>query len=93
MRRFQGAFACETGTTGELIMSQRDVIEGFVAQDRRTGVFYDVNVLPVRSLRHAARADSRECVHDTMSFAILEGRIECLDGYEIHSFFEIGGGF
>lgn len=93
MRWLQGAFACETGSTGGLIMPMRDVIEGFIAQDRATGVFYDVNVLPVRSLRYAARADSIEVVHETMGFAILEGRVECPDGYEVHSIYELDRGF
>lgn len=93
MRRVQGVVAIETGSIGQLIMAPGGVLEGYVAQDRRTGVFYDVNVLPVRSLRHAARADSLQTVHDTMSFAILEGRVECPDGYEVHRLFDIGEGF
>lgn len=70
-------------------MSLRDVVEVFVAQDRGTGVFFDINMTPVRSLRHAARAENRQVVADSMQFAILEGQIECEEGYEIHSFFEL----
>lgn len=69
-------------------MSLCDVVEVFVAQDRRSGVFFDCNMTPVRSLRHAARADSKSVVVDSMHSAILDGQIECEEGFEIHSFFE-----
>lgn len=72
-------------------MGLRDVMEVFVAQDRRTGEFFDCNMSPVRSLRHAARAESKTVVIDSMHFAILEGQISCEDGFDIHSFFESAG--
>lgn len=70
-------------------MALHDVRLVYVAQDRETGCFYDINVLPVSSLRHAARADSREIVRSSMNCALEEGQIECPQGYEIHSFYEL----
>lgn len=66
-----------------------DVTQVFIAQDRRTGLFFDCNMSPVKSLRYAARAESKAVVHESMNFAILEGQIECDDGYEVHSFYEV----
>lgn len=60
----------------------------FVVQDRQTGNFFDLNMLPVKSLRHAARAESLQVAHESMATAIIDGLIETPDGYEIHSFFE-----
>jgi hypothetical protein len=69
-------------------MLARDVVEVFIAQDRVTGNFFDLNMSPVTSLRHAARADSVEIVHESMADAILSGGLDCEDGYEVHSFLE-----
>lgn len=71
-----------------LIMTARQLVEVFVAQDRITGDFFDLNMSPVRSLRHAARADSAYIVHESMADAILSGDLDVTDGYEVHSFFE-----
>lgn len=70
-------------------MTLRDVREVFVAQDRLNGSFFDINMTEVTSLKHAARADSESIVRETMQHAILEGLIECPDGYDVHSFFEL----
>lgn len=69
-------------------MSPHELVEVFVVQDRKTGLFFDCNMSPVKSLRFAARADSITTVHDSMNFAILEGQCECEEGYEIHAFYE-----
>ncbi|MBS1197471.1 MAG: hypothetical protein H6R18_1256 [Proteobacteria bacterium] len=65
-----------------------NVRQVFVAQDRETGCFFDLNVLPVRSLTHAARADCRDIVVDSMRIAMEEGQIECPSGFEVHVFYE-----
>lgn len=60
----------------------------FVVQDRETGWFFDQNMLPVRSLRYAVRAESERVCHEAMATAIEDGVIECPFGYEVHMFFE-----
>lgn len=65
-----------------------DLVEVFVAQDRRSGDFFDCNMAPVTSLRHAARADSESIVHESMADAVLSGQLDLSDGYEVHAFYE-----
>lgn len=69
-------------------MALLDVRPVFVAQDRESGAFIDINMTFVTSLRHAARADTRAIVHESMNCAILDGQLNCPDGYEVHMFYE-----
>lgn len=70
-------------------MALLDVRQVFVVQDRATGAFVDINMTLVQSLRHAARAESREIAHESMNSALYEDEIHCPDGYEVHSFYEL----
>jgi len=65
-----------------------DVRAVYVVQDRDTGAFVDINMTFVNSLRHAARAASREIAHESMNCAILDGMLECPEGYEVHQLLE-----
>lgn len=66
-----------------------DVRPVWVVQDRATGSFIDINMSFVTSLRHAARADSREIANESMQGAIYDDEISCPEGYEIHQFYEL----
>lgn len=70
-------------------MGLLDVRQIYVVQDRESGAFVDINMTFVSSLRAAARIDSVEIAHESMSFALYDGQLVCPDGYEIHSFYEI----
>lgn len=69
-------------------MALHDVQTVFVVQDRETGLFVDINMGFVTSLRHAARAESREIANESMQCALYDDLLACPGGYEIHSFYE-----
>lgn len=69
-------------------MALHDVQMVFVVQDRETGLFVDINMGFVQSLRHAARAESREIASESMQCALFDDLLSCPGGYEIHQFFE-----
>lgn len=69
-------------------MALLDVRQVFVVQDRASGAFVDINMGFVQSLRHAARAESRETANESMQFALYDDQIQCPEGYEIHTFYE-----
>lgn len=69
-------------------MALHDARPVFVVQDRETGCFVDINMGFVTSLRHAARAETREIANESMQCALYEDQLSCPGGYEIHSFFE-----
>lgn len=66
-----------------------DVRPVYVVQDRASGSFVDINMSFVTSLRHAARADTREIANESMQGAIYDDEISCPEGYEIHVFYEL----
>jgi len=66
-----------------------DVRQVYVVQDVESGAFVDINMSFVSSLRHAARADSAANARETMYFALYDGQIQCSEGFEIHSFYEV----
>lgn len=70
-------------------MALLDVRQVFVVQDRASGAFVDINMGFVTSLRHAARAESREGANESMQFALYDDQISCPEGYEVHCFFEL----
>ena len=69
------------------------LVEVFVVQDRVTGDFFDINMSPVKSLRHAARADSVYICNESMANAVLSGDLDLEDGYDVHSFYEVVSDF
>lgn len=69
-------------------MALLDVVPVYVVQDRESGAFVDINMSFVSSLRYAARAASRTVAHESMNCAILDGLLNCPDGYEVHMFYE-----
>lgn len=69
-------------------MALHDVQTVFVVQDRETGLFVDENMGLVMSLRHAARAESREIANESMQCALYDDLLSCPGGYEIHQFYE-----
>jgi hypothetical protein len=69
-------------------MALIDVRQVFVVQDRATGAFVDINMGFVQSLRHAARAESREIASESMHCALYEDQLQCPEGFEVHAFFE-----
>lgn len=71
-------------------MALLDVRQVFVVQDRASGAFVDINMTFVTSLKSAARAESRELANESMQFALYDDQIECPEGYEVHSFYELG---
>lgn len=70
-------------------MALLDVRQVFVVQDRASGAFVDINMGFVQSLRHAARAESREIANQSMHFALYDDLIQCPDGFEVHAFYEL----
>lgn len=66
-----------------------DVRQVFVVQDRASGLFVDINMSFVQSLRHAARADSRQIANESMQFALYDDKLHCPEGYEVHAFYEL----
>lgn len=69
-------------------MALHDVQLVYVVQDRETGCFVDINMSFVTSLRHAARAETREIANESMQCALYDDLLSCPGGYEIHQFFE-----
>ena len=69
-------------------MAMADVREVYVVQDRATGAFVDENMTFVTSLKWAARGESLLAVHESMNCALLDGQLQCEDGYEVHRLLE-----
>ena len=59
----------------------KDVRRVWVVQQKSTGLFLNLDLCLVRSLKHAGRAPDVECAHET-------GRLNLERDYEIHTFFE-----
>lgn len=70
-------------------MALLDVRRVYVVQDRASGAFVDINMLFTQSLKNAARAESERAVRETMHFALYDGMLECPEGYDIISFYEL----
>lgn len=59
----------------------KDVRRVWVIQQKSSGLFLNLDLCLVRSLRQAGRAPDVECAHET-------GRMNLDRDYEIHCFFE-----
>ena len=66
----------------------RDVERVFVVQCRASGAFVDINMSLVNSLRHAARAESKEMAHEHTANAVFDGLLDFPDGYDVFMFYE-----
>ena len=59
----------------------RDVRRVWVVQQKSSGLFLNLDLCLVRSLKFAGRAPDLECAHET-------GRMNLDSDYELHAFFE-----